>query len=94
MEFNLGEFYEFKENHVLTSRIVILKGTKVKIVDIGSDFIGLEFPQYSDYFHNCAGNTKSGYGYYFEKSILARLVKKAITKKNNLEVYKNVRYRR
>lgn len=88
--FNLGEFYEFKENHVLTSRVIIPKGTKVKIVDIGGDFIGLEFPQHNEYFHNCAGNTKSGYGYYFEKSILKRLVIKTIAKKNNLEVYKNV----
>lgn len=94
MEFILGEFYEFKENHALSSRVIIPKGTKVKIVDIGDDFIGLEFPQYNDYFHHCAGNTKPGYGYYFEKSILKRLVIKVKAKKNNMEVYKNVRYRR
>lgn len=94
MEFNLGELYEFKENHVLNNRIIIPKGTVVKVVDPGTDIIGLEFPQYNEYFHNCAGYTKAGHGYYFGYRSIKAILKKVKTKKNNMEVYKNVRYRR
>lgn len=88
--FNLGELYEFKEDCVLDNRVPIPKGTIVKAVDNGNNLVGVEFPMYSESFHNCAGNTKTGHGYYFGKNELEKLVRKVKTKKNNMEVYKNV----
>ena len=90
MEFNLGELYEFKEDYKLYNRMVILKGTIVKVVDPGLVTIGFEFPTYSDYFHNCAGHTKTGYGYYFGWVSAQEVLRKVKIKRNNLEAYKNV----
>ena len=90
MEFNVGELYEFKTSGVLDNRILIPKGTIVKAVDVGVGIIGFEFPMYSESFHNCAGNTKTGYGYYLGYKRVKELLRKVIIKKNNMEVYKNV----
>ena len=89
MEFNKGDIYEFKENHTLDNRVLVPKGTIVKVVDNGVGLIGFEFPIYSDSFHNCAGNTKTGYGYYIGFGRAQALLRKVIIKRNNMEVYKN-----
>ena len=89
MEFNKGDIYEFKEGYVLDNRVLIPKGTIIKAVDVGLTIIGFEFPMYSDSFHNCSGNAKTGYGYYLGYKRAKALLRKVIIKKNNMEVYKN-----
>ena len=90
MEFNVGELYEFKTSGVLDNRILIPKGTIVKAVDVGVGLIGFEFPMRSNSFHNCVGNAKAGYGYYIGIMRAKAILKKVKTKRNNMEVYKNV----
>ena len=90
MEFNKGDIYEFKTSGILDNRMLIPKGTIVKAVEVGVGLIGFEFPIYSDSFHNCAGNTKTGYGYYLGCKRAKELLRKVIIKKNNMEVYKDV----
>ena len=93
MEFKVGDVYEFTQTYdVLTSKgmVFICKGTRVKVVDHGIASIGLEFSQYIKGFHGCGGNTTIGHGYYFGYNIAKKLLKKVATKKNNMEVYKNV----
>ena len=89
MEFNKGDIYEFKTSCILDNRMLIPKGTIVKAVDVEIGLIGFEFPMYSESFHNCSGNTKTGYGYYLGYKRAKELLRKVIIKKNNMEVYKN-----
>ena len=90
MEFNKGDIYEFKENHTLDNRVFVPRGTIVKAVDVGVGLIGFEFPMRSNSFHNCVGNAKAGYGYYIGIMRAKAILKKVKTKRNNMEVYKNV----
>lgn len=93
MEFKVGDIYEFTQTYdVVTPKgiVFICKGTRVKVIDPKIASIGLEFPQYIKGFHSCGGNTKTGYGYYFGYNIAKKLLKKVKTKKNNMEVYRDV----